>query len=461
MSAMWTAIKEMPETTIEVLRDFWRVCFQPLFRPVTVVLRTAFRLLHKHAGWAAFLSALTAIALLGWRLIEAEYPVFSPAFWLGEQDGTAAAERIRNAVWALSLVVGAPLALVSLVNLLRRTELMRQEGIRNQARLEHEQAKLDHERRHVRSVLESEIFAKAIEQLGSEVISIRLGAIYALERLMKAAFMGTNDDGLFGQQIGETLAAFTRERSIRESWPKPSTDTSDAAGAPAASSHRLAIDLEAAVTVLARSWPFESRPRTQVHVGIDLSHSNLKGLRLPDGADLRRFALQFANLEGATLVSASLNEANLSSAVLKDSMLYSCEFTEAVLRDCNFSNSTILFSNFTHADLSESNFSNANLNSSSFHEANLKEANLRGAELGGVNFEGCGISSAKVFPGVGRLPPHIPISSTQLASARWQQSTPPIGHALELPHRGDGNPTNSQMPFDTSWIAKIACPFDT
>src|SRR5215471_21690303 len=63
-------------------------------------------------------------------------------------------------------------------------------------------------------------YSKAIEQLGSEKLDVRIGGIYALERIAR-------DSVRDHPTVMEVLAAFIRDHS-HEQWPKPERDTDPA-----------------------------------------------------------------------------------------------------------------------------------------------------------------------------------------------------------------------------------------
>ncbi|MBU4234150.1 MAG: hypothetical protein L6277_14900, partial [Desulfobacterales bacterium] len=99
----------------------------------------------------------------------------------------------------------------------------------------------------------TERFTRAIEQLGSDKMEIRLGGIYALERI-------ANDSDKDYWPIMETLTAYVRERAP---WREPPLETpEEAAGeettTPAASptpapvAPKPATDIQAILTVLGR-----------------------------------------------------------------------------------------------------------------------------------------------------------------------------------------------------------------
>ena len=83
-------------------------------------------------------------------------------------------------------------------------------------------------------------YTKAIEQLGSDKLDVRIGGIYALERVAR-------DSARDHPTVMEVLTAFIREHS-REPWPPP-----DPGGQEQGRSTRP--DVQAAVTVVGRRDP--------------------------------------------------------------------------------------------------------------------------------------------------------------------------------------------------------------
>jgi hypothetical protein len=113
-------------------------------------------------------------------------------------------------------------------------------------------------------------YTKAIEQLGSDKLDVRIGGIYALERI-------THDSSRDYPTVMEVLAAFVREHS-REQWPLPESDD---ASVPKRTKRTTRPDIQAALTVI-------GRPSTpQVRPPIDLTRANLTRAQLSD-ADLVR-----------------------------------------------------------------------------------------------------------------------------------------------------------------------------
>jgi hypothetical protein len=108
-------------------------------------------------------------------------------------------------------------------------------------------------------------YTKAIEQLGSDKLDVRIGGIYALERV---AWDSARDH----RTVMEVLTAFIREHS-REPWPLPGPDEdSDLV-------ELTRPDVQAAVTVVARrDAQCDFRPIDLT--GADLPRADLRGARL-------------------------------------------------------------------------------------------------------------------------------------------------------------------------------------
>lgn len=356
------------------------------------------------------------------------------------------AEDFRNLLWAASLVFGGAGAGAALINALRRTRLMQ---------AEHALAQRGQD---------AETFSRAVNQLGSKERAVRLGAIYTLEGLMRSAF-AEGGDKAFGRQIGETLAAFVREQSVGLDKAVEMGELIDG------DDHlRLVIDREAAVSVLARSWPFDHRPALDGEGGIDLSGAQLAWHKLPNGADLREFDLGRANLEGvkfdfADLSKANLADADLTNAWLEETDLQGSELAHATfvfaqlqrarMRAATCVNANFRFALLGNADLREAILVGADLQEASFESANLQGAMLYGSNMEDASFRLADISGAHfVSPGGGDSTRKL--TAELIASARWQKGDPPVlPDDMELPHRGDGKPLDDASPFDESWMKDV------
>ena len=144
-------------------------------------------------------------------------------------------------------------------------------------------------------------YSKAIEQLGSDKLDVRLGGIYALERIAR-------DSPRDLPTIMEVLAAFVREHS-HEQWPPAKSD-----GAPPPK-RAIRPDVQAALTVIGRrDATHDTRP-------IDLSYAELPEAKLPHDAGLAEAKLSHAVLTGMDLIGQNLSGADLTDANLTNADL--------------------------------------------------------------------------------------------------------------------------------------------
>jgi uncharacterized protein YjbI with pentapeptide repeats len=143
-------------------------------------------------------------------------------------------------------------------------------------------------------------YTSAIEQLGSDKPDIRLGGIYALERIAR-------DSARDHPTVMAVLSAFVREHSHAD-HPGPT----------------LRSDIQAAITVVGRR-----------EIAYDTDQINLAGSRLPGatlGGLLGAADLAYANLAGAKLGHANLTRADLTGADLSGADLSGADLGGTVLR---------------------------------------------------------------------------------------------------------------------------------
>jgi uncharacterized protein YjbI with pentapeptide repeats len=293
----------------------------------------------------------------------------------------------------------------------------------------------------------TERFTRAIEQLGAtddqgrQKLEIRLGGIYALERIAR------DSPERDYRTIMEVLTAYVRENAP---WPSEGFSKAPLAYEPTAKKQEGAEknetpdaqsptgDIRAILEVLRRREvervpeahrvPLDLR-RTNLYSAIlrefdlyganlreanlreaDLYRANLQRAKL-SGADLRRANLQEANLRGANLYQANLYEAKLFLADLQGAELPNADLRKANLRganlnsailhdahlsDANFSGANLQGANFPKADLERADFSEADLRLAPLYGANLQRANLEGANLEGAHLERANLEGAKV-----------------------------------------------------------------
>jgi Pentapeptide repeats (8 copies) len=210
-------------------------------------------------------------------------------------------------------------------------------------------------------------FGKAIEQLGAagpDKLDVRLGGIYALERL-------ASDSGRDHPVIIEVLAAFVRDRAPATACPSK----------PVPSAHP-ATDVQAALTVIGRD-----AAHAELTQGLDLTRTCLRGANL-FRANLTRATFSDADLSGANLFEANLTEAWLPDANLTKALLIRANLTNAVLGGADLTKAELGEANLTEAIVPNANLAGANFQRTNLTGAYLGEANLTGANLRDANLTG-------------------------------------------------------------------------
>jgi hypothetical protein len=205
----------------------------------------------------------------------------------------------------------------------------------------------------------TERYTKAIEQLGSDKQDVRIGGIYALERIAR-------DSARDHPTVMEVLAAFIREHS-REPWPVPEATNSRGR------EHRFPRpDVQAALTVIGRRDSGQDRQRIDLTAAVlpgallfgddltrvrladaDLSHAHLRLVKLAEAN------LYGANLAGADLTGAELSAANLTGANLTGADLTGAKFPDAILTSADLTNAILRLADFTGAELHHAQWSAA------------------------------------------------------------------------------------------------------
>ncbi|MBX3509203.1 MAG: pentapeptide repeat-containing protein [Parvibaculum sp.] len=318
----------------------------------------------------------------------AESAIFSAEFWERDPEG------IRNLIWALATLFAGAAGLYGLLLAGRRTAALdRQAQIAHDHRVLSEQAQI------------TERFTKAVEQLGHSEVAVRLGAIYALERIAK-------DSERDFVTIMETLAAFVRERapcstplSLEDDEMEELQDDGMA---------RLKIDIAAAISVLARSIPLNSPIRVgPITERVDLRNADLRGLDMPgallagfrfDGSDLSFAVLTDANLDEASLARARCIGINLGSvkanrAIFRGALLVGASLDGVKSKGASFANTNLRGATMSLAKFEESNFVRAKLRECDvvlveFSGGDFGGATFVGSYLSGITFERCNFSES-------------------------------------------------------------------
>jgi uncharacterized protein YjbI with pentapeptide repeats len=245
----------------------------------------------------------------------------------------------------------------------------------------------------------TERFTRAVDQLGNESLDVRLGGIYALERLARESH---DDHG----PIIEILTAYVREHT-RPDHQDPSAHDDN----PPLIKGRVATDVQATLTVLGR--------RTLKHDPsepwrVDLIEARLVGAKLDSvdliearlvGAKLDSVHLERANLEGTHFEAASLIGAHLEGAHLDSAHLEGADLIEAHLEGANLSSAHLKRAELAGAHLKGASLIQAHLEDARLDEAHLERASLVHAYLEGASLLQAHLERPTSFVRASKRPP--------------------------------------------------------
>lgn len=192
----------------------------------------------------------------------------------------------------------------------------------------------------------TERFTRAIDQLGNKSLVIRLGGIYALERIAR-------DSEKDHWTVMEVLTAYVREHSSRKKEPV----------------NEIQTDIQAALTVVGQRKWIEKEicklnfTRTNLRK-VDLIEAHLKGANFSESL-----------LEGANLSEAHLEEANLSRIRLEGANLSSAHLERVTLIDAHLERAILYLTHLEGTPLYHTHLERANL-----YQTHLEGADLRWAQ---------------------------------------------------------------------------------
>jgi uncharacterized protein YjbI with pentapeptide repeats len=221
----------------------------------------------------------------------------------------------------------------------------------------------------------TERFTRAIDQLGNSSLEVRMGGIYALERIAKES-----EEDYW--PIMEVLTAYVRKNARRkkeEAEASKGGDSESVLGLPDP-------DIEAVCSVIRRRDRYYGRGEDD---RLELSGTNLQAVLL-EGAELTRANLSGADLRRANLEQATLTRADLYKADLGPAHLKGANLNEASLYEVNLSGA-----NLTEASLKDTVLADADLSGATLVRVDFTGANLRGAALWGADISGANLKEAK------------------------------------------------------------------
>ena len=320
-----------------------------------------------------------------------------------------------------------------------------------------------------RSLL-NERYQQGAEMLGSDVLSVRLGGIYALQRL------ASEHPAIYHIQIMKLFCSYVRNppQSTNEGSEPALVTEPEAIGGRRQEGAQIREDIQAVMAAIGGRGDIgiaiERREKFTLDLhgadlsgarlsganlaGADLSHGNLHHVSFfdttPSGPDLstpipsgpnqpparmeipgsfipldfvgvenRRANLSGTNLNGADLSHAFLLGADVSGARLVEATLSNCQLIRANLRQtvllgADLSGAFLLKADLAGAQLAQAKLVDAQLTDAKLYGANLFLTELRGANLSGAMFSE--IDEGVMASG---------LTQTQIDEARASPSNPP------------------------------------
>lgn len=191
-------------------------------------------------------------------------------------------------------------------------------------------------------------FSKAVEHLGSNEQSIRIGGLYALERIAR-------DSSKDQYTVFQIISAFISVRSPR---------TKDNTEKP------LPLDVVVGLYIL-------TDEKNRFHKETQFS--------------IQEIVLTNSNLRGATFIGANFRKMDFSDSDLRNARLWEAnlelsDFINANLSGANFTRSLLEGSSFRYANLTNANFEDSIFSSDEGNSERYGSIDLRGADLTGVKF---------------------------------------------------------------------------
>jgi hypothetical protein len=279
----------------------------------------------------------------------------------------------------------------------------------------------------------TERFSRAIDHLGKDELAIRLGGIYALERIAR-------DSPRDQRQIVEILTAFVRETAPastkrRDAWEelvRSGDDPGSMISPWMDDGLKIKPDVQAILTILGRR---ERGPERGEPIAVDLSGADLRKASWSDAylpkallvrCDLEGSWMKWADLSGAMLSGSNLREATLAGATLRDAWVQhafavGAYFTSVDFRGANVYGSAFQWAQFQDAEMSHVGFHKCNLDNANFWNTRLVVANFTSASLNGTGFDGADLTHAN-FRGVD-LSKCRDLTAEQIASAQTDEKT--------------------------------------
>ena len=261
------------------------------------------------------------------------------------------------------------------------------------------------------SSLLNERYQRAADMLGSDILAVRLGGIYALRRL------ANEYPDQYHVPVMELFCAYavhpTDAGNIVVRWYGRQNV------------NRLRRDVQSVMEAIGSRTDSTVAIETQAKYQPDLSGAHLEHLQLPEG-NLSGAILDKATLEHAHLANVNLSKARLFDTKLFDANLAFATLNQADLGIANLRGAKLPRAQLEGADLSATDLADAICHGARFHNAIMFDTNLSGTDL----------SHNGQDPATG-------LTQSDLAAATSDNGTPPVilgckdrcsGDQLDWPH---------------------------
>ncbi len=301
--------------------------------------------------WLLWPTAVIVILACVWGLIE--YWDSLPLFWdwlRTTGDSTeSGSTTIRNIGFIIAGSIALPLAIW------RSMVAQKQADIAQQSLL-------------------NERYQQGAEMLGSEVLSVRLGGIYALRSLAE------EHPEQYHIQAMRLLCAFVRNPTKDEVVQSEANESDE--------NPTLREDVQVAIDTICACHEVNSRLDSITQFWLDFRGADLRG------AHLRSVNLSVKlSLIGQTF--AEFINSHQRGADFEGARLHSANIEFATLSGANFSNAKLIGTHLDAANLSQARFRDAKLCDAWLVKTDLSGSELRNANLSGAKLWGANLSGAK------------------------------------------------------------------
>ena len=302
-------------------------------------------------------------------------------FWDWLTHGESGSATIRNLGLVLAGIIALPLAIW-------RSIVAQKQA--NAAQRQSDTAQ--------RSLL-NERYQKAAEMLGSPVLPVRLGGIYALQSL------ADEHPKEFHVQAMRLLCSFVRN-PIHDETLRPTEFQKEL-------KIEIRQDVDAAIKVIGGRHESSIVLERNSEFELDLKGADMRGIQLGN-VNLSRAMFHdaqfaYANVWNTDMTDVFLTSANLFNAEFsrmkmkqvrfwRNSDISKSRFHHSDMRKASFSYSSMYDVSFDRIDLSGAEIVNSDLSGNSFFfNCNLSKTNISEVNLSGVSFSGSDLSEATIL----------------------------------------------------------------